>query len=338
MAYQEKGVDIMSMIGKLGQENTRVLFRENIFNQPKTSADGAETIFQKLHQAASGEKDESTVIGKAAEVQISEAGRKLLEDDLDPLKKMCQTDFMTEGEKKLQELKDTISAREDYKKQAEKLQERIDTDTSLTFEEKARMQEEADALKEKGMSPDDKMHELYGKKHALEEKMESSEYMGEDVLLLQKQIALIANKIAKAENDIEKEGALKELYTQEIIKERGDIAFAKSRAKDLNATLDMRSSELSMAVRPEEQVAEQGVRNVTHQPRPEDIVQKAIEEGKERTEEGESIAPDKTMTAALDMQTEMQTTSATQNADDTSEELELEKKLKAMSLEDLLER
>jgi len=31
------------------------------------------------------------------------------------------------------------------------------------------------------------------------------------------------------------------------------------------------------------------------------------------------------MTAALDVQTEMQTTSATQNADDTNEELELEK-------------
>ena len=132
----------------------------------------------------------------------------------------------------------------------------------------------------------------------------------------------------------------------------------------MNATLDMRSSELSMAVRTEEQVAEQGVRNITHQPRPEDVVQKAIEEGKERTEEGESIAPDKTMTVALDVQTEMQTTSATQNADDTNEELELaldvqtemqttsatqnaddtneelelEKKLKAMSLEDLLER
>ena len=118
----------------------------------------------------------------------------------------------------------------------------------------------------------------------------------------------------------------------------GDIAFAKSRAKDLNATLDMRSSELSMAVRREEQVAEKGVRNITHQPRPEDVVQKAIEEGKERTEEGESIAPDKTMTVALDVQTEMQTTSAMQNADDTNEELELEKKLKAMSLEDLLER
>ena len=51
---------------------------------------------EKLHQAVSDEKDESTVIGKAAEVQISEAGKKLLEDDLDPLKKMCQTDFMAE--------------------------------------------------------------------------------------------------------------------------------------------------------------------------------------------------------------------------------------------------
>ena len=96
MAYQEKGADIMSMIGKLSLESTRALSQENIFHQSKTSADGAETIFQKLHQAASGEKDESTVIGKAAEVQISEAGRKLLEDDLDPLKKMCQTDFMAE--------------------------------------------------------------------------------------------------------------------------------------------------------------------------------------------------------------------------------------------------
>ena len=328
----------MSMIGKLSIESTRALSQENIFQQQKASASGAETIFQKLQQAASGEKDESTVIGKAAEVQISEAGRKLLEDDLDPLKKMGQTDFMTEGEEKLQELKDTIAAREDYKKQAEKLQERIDTDTSLTFEEKARMQKEADALKEKGMSPDDKMHELYGKKHALKEKMESGEYMGGDILLFQKQIILMENKIAKAENDIEKEGALKKLYTQEIIKERGDIELAKSRAKDLNVALDMRSSELSMEVRTEEQVAEQGVRNVTHQPRPEDVVQKAIEEGKERTEKDESVVPDKGMTSALGVQTETQTTSIIQNTDDTNEELELEKKLKAMSLEDLLER
>ena len=91
-------------------------------------------------------------------------------------------------------------------------------------------------------------------------------------------------------------------------------------------------------IRTEEQVAEQGVRNVTHQPRPEDVVQKAIEEGKERTEKDESVVPDKGMTSALGVQTETQTTSIIQNTDDTNEELELEKKLKAMSLEDLLER
>lgn len=333
----------MSMIGRLGQESTRALSQENIFQQPKASAGGAETIFQKLQQAASGEKDESTVIGKAAEVQISEAGRKLLAEDLDPLRKMGQTDFMTEGEKKLQELNDTIAAREDYKKQAEKLQERIDTDTSLTFEEKVRMQEEADALKEKGMSPGDKLHELYSKKQALREKMTEglSEYtkaeLGMVELQYQLEMAAIEAGITRASNEIASEGALKELYTQEIIKERGDIAFAKSRAKDLNATLDMRSSELSMEVRTEEQVAEQGIRNVTPQPRPEDVVQKAIEEGKERTEKNESIAPDKGMTDALDVQKEMLTTSPMQNTDDTNEELELEKKLKVMSLEDLLE-
>ena len=334
----------MSMAGKLGQESTRALSQENIFQQQKASANGAETIFQKLQQAASGEKDEDTVVGKAAEVQISEAGRKLLAEDLDPLRKMGQTDFMTEGEKKLQELKETIAAREDYKKQAEKLQERIDTDTSLTFEEKTRMQEEADSLKEKGMSPDDKLHELYGKKQALREKMAEgmSEYteseLGAVELQLQREMEEIEASINRASNEIASEGALKQLYTQEIIKERGDIAFAKSRAKDLNATLDLRSSELSMEVRTEEQVAEQGVRNVTRQPRPEDVVQKAIEEGNERTEKNESIAPDKAMTSALDVQTEMQTTSAMQNTNNTNEELELEKKLKAMSLEDLLER
>ena len=328
----------MSMIGKLGQESTRALSQETIFQQQKISVGSAKTIFQKLQQAASEEKDEGTVVGKAAEVQISEAGRKLLEEDLDPLKKMGQTDFMTEGEIKLQELKDTIAAREDYKKQAEKLQERIDTDTSLTFEEKARMQEEADALKEKGMSPDDKMHDFYGQKQAIKEKILTGEYTKEEIDSLNTQINLIQQKIAREENEMGKEGALKELYTQEIIKERGDIELAKSRARDLNATLDMRSSELSMEVRTEEQVAEQGVRNVTPQPRPEDVVQKAIEEGKERTEKNESITPDKGMTDALNVQTEMQTTSAMQNKDDSNEELELEKKLKAMSLGDLLER
>lgn len=157
----------MSMIGRIGEDKANILQRENIYQKMQKPAGAvAENIFQRLQQG-DGENDGKTVVGKAAEVQISQAGRRLSEEALDPLRKMGQTDFMTEGEKKLQELNDTIAAREDYKKQAEKLQERIDTDTSLTAEEKARMQEEADALKEKGMSPEDKMHELYGRKHAL---------------------------------------------------------------------------------------------------------------------------------------------------------------------------
>ena len=342
--FREKGELIMSMIGKIGEDSRNILQMENIYQKIQKSAGGAENIFQRLQQP-NGEKDDDTVIGKAAEVQISAAGRKLSEEALDPLRKMGQTDFMTEGEKNLQELNDKIAAREDYKKQAEKLQERIDTDTSLTAEEKARMQEEADELKEKGMSPDDKLHELYGKKQALREKMEAGSPELTEAeqavaqLQMQREMAEIERGITEADNQIANEGALKELYTQEIIQERGDITLAKSRAKDLNVTLDMRSSELSMAIRTEEQVAEQGERNVTRDPRPEDVVQEAIEEGKERTEVSSSPAPDKGMAAAMDVQQDMQATNGTiKHVSQAEEQLQQTEQLEAMTIEDLLER
>ncbi len=329
----------MSMIGRIGEDKANILQRENIYQKMQKPAGAvAENIFQRLQQG-DGENDGETVVGKAAEVQISQAGRRLSEEALDPLRKMGQTDFMTEGEKKLQELNDTIAAREDYKKQAEKLQERIDTDTSLTAEEKARMQEEADALKEKGMSPEDKMHELYGRKHALQEKMKSPDYTAEEQDLMRDEMRLITMKLAVAESEMGAEGAQKEFYTQEIIKERGDIALAKSRAKDLNAVLDQRSSELSVAVRTEQQIAEQGERNVTHEAKPEDVVQKAVEEGRERTEERKANAPDKGMTAALEVQQDMQgVKDRSQEELFTEEELRQAEKLRPMTLDDLLER
>ena len=329
----------MSMIGRIGEDKANILQRENIYQKMQKPAGAvAENIFQRLQQG-DGENDGETVVGKAAEVQISQAGRRLSEEALDPLRKMGQTDFMTEGEKKLQELNDTIAAREDYKKQAEKLQERIDTDTSLTAEEKARMQEEADALKEKGMSPEDKMHELYGRKHALQEKMKSPDYTAEEQDLMLDEMRLITMKLAVAESEMGAEGAQKEFYTQEIIKERGDIALAKSRAKDLNAVLDQRSSELSVAVRTEQQIAEQGERNVTREAKPEDAVQKAVEEGRERTEERKANAPDKGMTAALEVQQDMQgVKDRSQEELFTEEELRQAEKLRPMTLDDLLER
>lgn len=329
----------MSMIGRIGEDKANILQRENIYQKMQKPAGAvAENIFQRLQQG-DGENDGKTVVGKAAEVQISQAGRRLSEEALDPLRKMGQTDFMTEGEKKLQELNDTIAAREDYKKQAEKLQERIDTDTSLTAEEKARMQEEADALKEKGMSPEDKMHELYGRKHALQEKMKSPDYTAEEQDLMRDEMRLITMKLAVAESEMGAEGAQKEFYTQEIIKERGDIALAKSRAKDLNAVLDQRSSELSVAVRTEQQIAEQGERNVTRDAKPEDAVQAAIEEGKARTEGKGQDPPDKGMTTAMEVQQDMQAAGdRTQEDLLTEEELLQAEKLRPMTLDDLLER
>ena len=64
-----------------------------------------ESVWQKMQKDTSPHKEkEDTVIGKAAEVYISKEGRKFSEDALDPLKRLSQTDFMTDAEKQLSKL------------------------------------------------------------------------------------------------------------------------------------------------------------------------------------------------------------------------------------------
>lgn len=83
----------MAMMIAGGKEHT-----QSVLQGPDTLQ--RETIWQRMQQNNAGQNNgEDSVIGKAAEVQISKEGRKMYEDAHDPLTKMTQTDFMTEGEK-----------------------------------------------------------------------------------------------------------------------------------------------------------------------------------------------------------------------------------------------
>lgn len=273
----------MTMIARVDDHSQNLLHKSNLMQ--------TETVWQKMQKGTALQKDsEDTVIGKAAEVFISKEGRKLCEDAQDPLKKLTQTDFMTEGERKLNELLGQKAEREELNKQANELEERLNSDTSLTDKEKEDMQAEIDDLREKGKSPDDKLHEMYQKKFALEDEQMAGhpEYLQAEQqawqLDIQKQLLQADVNIRNAKNEIHAEGMWQEVYTQQILQERGDLAVAKNRADYLNSEIDFRSSELSMSVRTDEQVQAQAEENGKRRPTAADVVQAAVEEGKARAE------------------------------------------------------
>ena len=251
----------------------------------------ADTVWQKLQKGTALQGgSEDTVIGKASEVFISKEGRKLYADSQEPLQKLTQTDFMTEGEKKLQELLDKKTEREEFKHEANELEKRLQKESdTLTDDEKQTMQQKIEELREAAKSPTEKLHEEYQKKFALEgEKAEGLEkHLSEDLLILQKQILQAEKDIRKAENEIEAEGMWQEAYEMQALLERADLSIARSRADYLGKEIDFRSSEQSLLVRTDEQVQEAAEENSKRQPTAADVVQAAVEEGKARAEKAE---------------------------------------------------
>lgn len=328
----------MAMIARV-EDNTQSILHKS--NQMQT-----ETVWQKMQKGTALQKEaEDTVIGKAAEVFISKEGRKLYEDSQEPLKKLTQTDFMTEGEKKLQELLGKKAEREEFIKQADELEERLGTDTSLTDDEKASMQQEIDDLREKGKSPEEKLHEMYQKKFALEDEMAAghAEYLPEEQqawqLDIQKQLLQADVDILNAENEVKAEGMWQEVYTQQILKERGDLTIAKNRADYLGTEIDFRSSELSMSVRTDEQVQAQAEEKGKRQPTAADVVQAAVEEGKTRAEKAEDAAGQLTdggRDSALAQQDKTAASAIALNTDETADLLNQAEAVEKITLEDAL--
>ena len=101
------------------------------------------------------------VLSRAVEVYISAKGKSLnestdMEEDLTPAELALAADEKERADKKAK------------KAQAAEIEKRIQTDATLTDEDKAKLQKEADELKRAGMTDEDKLSELHGKVDALE--------------------------------------------------------------------------------------------------------------------------------------------------------------------------
>ncbi|WP_026767730.1 hypothetical protein [Selenomonas ruminantium] len=284
----------MAMIARVAEDKQNLL-------QPKN-------VWQKMQQDTSLRKEkEDTVIGKAAEVYISKAGKKLSEEANDPLNRLSQTDFMTDAEKQLSKLWQEEKDKAEYKKQAAEIEERLEKDSSLTDKEREKLQAEADELRKKGMTTDDKLYDLYDQKHAIEKN--GGKYLESDLSGLQRQISELEWKIYNTGIDIKHEGWNKDKLTQQALKERAYIAIAENEAKIMGGELEKRNSENAMLTRTAEQIAVQMEENGKHQPTAADVVRAAVEEGKDRAEKAEDETgklADQGLDSAMKMQAQMQ--------------------------------
>ncbi|WP_051598482.1 hypothetical protein [Selenomonas ruminantium] len=313
--------------------------------EDKQSLLQTETVWQKMQKDTSPQKEkEDTVIGKAAEVYISKEGRKLSEEALDPLTRLSQTDFMTDAEKQLSKLWQEEQDKAEYKKQAAEIEERLAKDAGLTDKEREDLQAQADKLKEKGMTLDDKLYALYDKKNGIEKNIAENDgkYMAADIAGLQKQIDQLNREIYNAAADITRDGKMKDFLTQQVLKERADLGIAANKAKIANAELELRDSEASVTTRTAEQIQKQADENGKYQPTAADVVQEAVEEGKARAEKAEEETgklADKGRESALNMQSNL-VQEANRGADAGTDEkiINHTEDIKKLTIEDALQR
>ena len=125
--------------------------------------------FLQTENAAAGksEQKKSTVtdiLSRAVEVYISAKGKSLnesadLEEDLTPAELALAANEKEIADKKAK------------KAQAAEIEKRIQTDTDLTDEDRAKLQKRADELKHAGMTDEDKLSELYAKANELEKRV-----------------------------------------------------------------------------------------------------------------------------------------------------------------------
>lgn len=101
------------------------------------------------------------ILSRAVEVYISAKGKSLsesteMEEDLTPAEVALAANDKELADKKAK------------KAQAAEIEHRIQTDTDLTDEDKAKLQKRADELKRAGMTDEDKLSELHGKVEKLD--------------------------------------------------------------------------------------------------------------------------------------------------------------------------
>lgn len=246
------------------------------------------------HLKKSNDEEKSTTIGKAAEVFISSAGKKLAAKTNNPLGAETSTSFDTPAESALSQKKREAAEREEYKKQAKEIETQIAEDNSLSDEDKTMLQKQADDLWEKGKTDEDKLHDLYQAKRDIYKDLAENDgiYTKSDELLIAKKIDQLNKNIDKINNPIygtiQKDAQENEMLEQSAILERANIAIMRNKAKLQGQELDERSSEAAMNIRTPEQVAAQAAENSKVQPTSEDVIRTAASEGQAHAEKADS--------------------------------------------------
>lgn len=103
----------------------------------------------------------TAILNHAVEVYISAKGKSLSESTE-------TAEDLTPAEAALAANEKELADKRAKKAQAAEIEKRIQTDTELTDEDKAKLQKQADELKRMGMTDEDKLSELHGKVDALE--------------------------------------------------------------------------------------------------------------------------------------------------------------------------
>ena len=192
------------------------------------------------------------ILSRAVEVYISAKGKSLsesadMEEDLTPAEMALAANEKEIADKKAK------------KAQAAEIEKRIQTDTDLTDEDKAKLQKQADELKRAGMTDEDKLSELHGKVDALEKLVKDgfaiAQEIEEPVKLYNGQINQLKSTMAAKDEHIRKlrGQALQERADRdaEITKaqEKERAALAAVQPDDLTALAALREYQKTAAAK-----------------------------------------------------------------------------------------
>ena len=201
------------------------------------------------------EQKKSTVtdiLSRAVEVYISTKGKSLSENaDME--------EDLTPAELALAANEKEIADKKAKKAQAAEIEKRIQTDTDLTDEDKAKLQKQANDLKRAGMTDEDKLSELHGKVDALEKLVADGRVTDDEIdgsrKLYKRQIRQLKSEMrAKEEHNMKLRGqALQERADRdaEITKaqEKERAALAAAQPDDLTALAALREYQKTAAAK-----------------------------------------------------------------------------------------
>ena len=152
------------------------------------------------------------ILSRAVEVYISAKGKSLsesaeLEEDLTPAEAALAANDKELADKKAK------------KAQAAEIEQRIQADTSLTDEDKTKLQKRADELKRAGMTDEDKLSELHGNVERLEKLVTDGFATDKEI---EKQRDLYQSQIGRLESEMKAKEHHNMKLRGQAIQERAD--------------------------------------------------------------------------------------------------------------------